>query len=503
MPLQDDRTPVFVGAAQWCGRDAESMEESPVSLMARVARSAAEDAGLRSSDLRRIDTVGIVDVLAWRPKNAANLLGSALAAHPAHEWVTAVGGESPLRLTNHVAGLIRSGESKIALLAGCNQVKTLRRARKLGTRLDWPMDGDAEPKRLGVDKAGTSPTEAAHGMMMPTDIYPIFENALRARRGVDLATHQRRLGELFAPFTQVAAGNPNAWFPKERSAAELSTASTSNRMIGFPYPKFLNAVLDTDQAAGVLMMSAGTARELGIPEDRWAWWWGGAHATEEAWFTSERPELARSPALAASIGAALERARTSPDEIDHFDLYSCFPVAVELACEVLGIAEQDPRGLTVTGGLPYHGGPGNNYALHGLAEMIDRVRNRAGSRGLVTGNGWYLTKHSATVVGSLPPRDAGDTGVPVGEAPLSGDGPAAVEVLDQAEGAATVDGYTVTYDRDGPVRGIIVGRLDSGPRFVANTATDRRVLESMTQSEVVGRSGRVRHTDGVNLFELE
>ncbi|MFB2351399.1 hypothetical protein, partial [Priestia megaterium] len=79
-------------------------------------------------------------------------------------------------------------------------------------------------------------------------------------------------------------------------------------------------------------------------------------------------------------------------EIGHFDLYSCFPVAVEIGAEELGLALDDHRGLTVTGGLPYAGGPGNNYAMHSIAVMMRRLRSAREDYGLVTANGWFLTK---------------------------------------------------------------------------------------------------------------
>jgi acetyl-CoA C-acetyltransferase len=155
-------------------------------------------------------------------------------------------------------------------------------------------------------------------------------------------------------------------------------------MIAFPYTKYMNAVLETDQAAAVLVTSAAAARELGVPEDRQVHWWGGAHGQEQAWFPSERPDFAACPALGRTARAALAEAGTEPDALACFDFYSCFPVAVELACEALGLAEDDPRGVTLTGGLPYAGGPGNNYTLHGIATMMDRLRERPGAFGLVT-----------------------------------------------------------------------------------------------------------------------
>ena len=153
-------------------------------------------------------------------------------------------------------------------------------------------------------------------------------------------------------FTRVAAQNPHAWFPTERSAEEIAEPGPRNRMVAFPYPKYMNSVIETDQAAAVWITSAAVARRMGVPPSRWVYYWGGANAAERAWFPSERPDFAECPALAAAAQGALARAGVTLDAVDWVDFYSCFPVAVEMACEMLGVDEADPRGLTVTGGLP-------------------------------------------------------------------------------------------------------------------------------------------------------
>ncbi len=366
-------------------------------------------------------------------------------------------------------------------------------------KLDWPKGGEGEPEFFGDKAWGSSDIERRHGLDMPMSMYPSIENALRAKRGISADEHRRRLGELFAPFTEVAAHNPYARFPVARSADEIARVTPQNRMVSYPYTKYMNAVLETDQAAGVLLMSTGRARSLGIPEDRWLYWWGGANVDEKAWFVSERPDIADSPAMRACAQRTLGDAGVSIDDIDLLDFYSCFPVAVEMACEAYGVAERDPRGHTVTGGLPYAGGPGSNYPMHSLATLAAKLRQESGSKGLVTGNGWYLTKHAASVWGREPGGRALHS-----EPPVRVDEQAAlrpIEVVERAEGSATVDTFTVRYDREGaPSRGIVIGRTADGRRFVANTPSDRATLEDLVASDMVGRSGDVRTEGDMNLF---
>ena len=309
------------------------------------------------------------------------------------------------------------------------------------------------------------------------------------------------MGALFEPFTAVAAANPYAWFPTHRSAEELTTVAPSNRMIGFPYPKYLNAVLAIDQAAAILITSVEAARELGVPEDRWVHYRGGNDAVEEAWWASERPDFAAAPAMADSTLGALANARIGIDEVGHIDFYSCFPVAVEMACEMLGLPHDDPRGFTVTGGLPYAGGPARAYTLHSLATMADVLREDASSVGLVTGNGWYLTKHAASVWSSEASADDKLPATSRSEQMEHERVRTPVPITEQASGRGEVETYTVIYGRDGsPERGIVIGRQEDGRRFIANTPTDDDVIVQFTEQEGVGLTGTTSHGDGLNRF---
>ncbi len=497
--MTEDRRPVLVGAAQLVQRDVDLAEVlSPLDMLERVALGAAEDAGAGRRLLDELDTVALVDGVGWRPKNAPRLLAERLGVKPRREWLAAVGGETPLLLVNRLARFIGSGEVRAALVAGAHNVRSLRRAQKARVKLEQPSGSGPDAERIGVNRRGSSVDEVEYGLSMPTDVYPIFENALRAHRGLDLDAHRLRVARLMSRFSEVAAANPYAWFPVARSAEEIAEVSPENRMVTYPYTKYMNAVMETDQAAAVILLSAEAARELGIPDDRQVHWRGGAEAVEEIWFPSERESFCESPAMQAAAMGALEEAGVEVGDVARFDFYSCFPVAVEVACAGLGLAEDDPRGFTVTGGLPYAGGPGNNYTLHSLATMVARVREEPGASGLVTGNGWYLTKHSATVVASAPgqglPAPAGPVAVPRV--------PDAAASTEPTTGPAHLETYAVNYDRDGaPVRGIVIGRTREGRRFVANTPDDRRLLEDFVAREEVGREGRLRAEDGRNVFD--
>jgi acetyl-CoA C-acetyltransferase len=496
-------SPVVVGAAQLTQRDIELAHSlNPLAMLTRVAQQAAADAGGGAKLLESLDTICLVDAVGWHPDNAPSLLAEALGARATSFIAAPIGGETGLSLLNTAAKRIASGQSRAAFVGGVHLLKTLRAAIKTRTRLPWPKGGRGELQMTSDPRPGETELERRHGLEQPTEFYPLFENVLRARRRRGLQQHRAALGELFSPMTRIAAANPYAWFPVERSAQELTTVSATNRMIAYPYTKFLNSVLDTDQAAGVILMSSEAASAAGLSRDRWMYWLGGAYAEEKSWFVSERADVSRSVALEACASRTFEATGRTIGEINYLDFYSCFPVAVELACEAYGIAESDPRGVTITGGLPYAGGPGSNYTTHAVAAMLERLRARPGGVGLCTGNGWYLTKHASAMFGSEPrppgqPREATEQSAPpkaVGEAPLK-------LAVPDATGRGQVEAYTVLYDREGaPRRGILLGRLESGERFVANTPDDRALLEALVERELCGAKGKVECRDGIGRF---
>ena len=268
-------------------------------------------------------------------------------------------------------------------------------------------------------------------------------------------------------------------------------------MIGFPYTKYLNAVISTDQAGAYVMTSVGKARELGIPEDRWVYWWGGHHAGEEAWHVTTRPNFAECPSMKDSSLGALDQAGVGTDAIALFDFYSCFPIAVRMACAMLGIDELDPRPFTVTGGLPYGGGPGSAYTMNSLAAMVERLREADGTIGLVTGNGYILTKHAAAVLSAHPKQGGWDR--PDGPPPSTTMDTAPRALHESPTGEGTIEAYTVMHDRAGqPTLGFICGHLNGngtkGQRFLAHTPQDPDLLHDLLASEAIGRTGDV-HCD--------
>ncbi|MET3667438.1 acetyl-CoA acetyltransferase [Caulobacter sp. 1776] len=509
--MRDD-TPVLIGAGQFTYRGETANSPSPLELLKVAAERAALDAGLKGAVLADLDALAVVAFSIDAPGGLSKLplprladppasLARAVSAAPRWNVYTETGGNSPQQAVNIVCERIAHGESDLALVAGAEFLGSLMKRLKGGLGFDgWGDDLDSTPKRIGDPRPGVTPQEATHGLGYPVNTYPLFENALRARDGRSIEDHQRQLGQLFAPFTRIAAANPYAWFPIARSAEDLVTVTDRNRMVGFPYPKYLNAIMEVDQSAAVLIASVRKARELGVPEDRWVFLHGCADASD-LWYPLERQDYHSSPAMRLTGERALTMAGIGLEDLDLIDLYSCFPSAVRIGAEELGLALDDPRGLTVTGGLPYFGGPGNNYALHAIAEMVARLRERPDAYGLSTANGWFLTKQSVGIYSTKPIEGKWEREPPsVIQAKI--DALPHPEIVERPGGRATIETYTVVHGREGARMGIVIGRDDQGRRFVAQTPDDPAVLQDLESREGVGRVGSVGpHPDGVrNLF---
>jgi len=315
-------------------------------------------------------------------------------------------------------------------------------------------------------------------------VYPMFETALRARRSESFADHQVRTSELWARFSEVASTNPYAWVREPKSAEEIRTPSPSNRMIGLPYPKLMNSNNDVDMSAALIMCSVEKARELGVPEERWVFIHAGADAHDTD-FVSNRADFHSSPAIRTAGRAAMNLARKDADDFAFVDLYSCFPSAVQIGAEELGFGTD--RDLTVTGGLCFAGGPWNNYVMHSIATMVERVREEPGAWGLVSANGGYVTKHSFGIYSTTPPAEDFRVAHPQDEI----DAMPRRELADDFQGEAEVEGYTVMHDRDGVPEIAFASCLLPDGRRTWGVGRDRGVAAMLAEGEWVGQKVRV------------
>lgn len=503
---------VIVGAGQLRRKpgldfpDAEWEPQEPVAVVAEALRRAAADAG-RPSLIEEADAIGWVPAISWGYEDAPASLARALGRErPRVGWACAPGGDGGVQVLNDAANRIAEGEVKIALLGGCEVLSSRRRARAQGIDLEktWTPGGSSLRFVGGDAMRFSNELERRHGVVNPVSAYPFLENALRAAAGRTIDAHQAFLGRLYERFAAVASENPYSWFPGPRTAADIATVDAKNRWIGFPYPKNMNAIMEVDQAAALVVTAESEADRLGIPPAQRTTFLGGGRALD-GWSVSERAFLDRSPAYAAAARETQRHAALEPADVDLFDFYSCFPCVVEFALQALDLSPDDPRGFTQTGGLAQHGGPGNAYSLHALANVSWALRRRPATVAWVSALGMTATKHAVCALSNDPARISASDGraTAVELPPSEKNGPT---LVDRPRGRARVESYTVLFDRASrPERSIFLLRLEDGRRSLALGSCTAAEVASLVTREGVGRLGTVTPGEGEvsNRFALD
>ncbi len=505
----DPRTPVVVGVGQFTERidDPGYRGMSSVELASAAASAALADTGTDESAVAAvIDTVVGIRQFEISSRGPAPLGSSTnyprsvchrIGASPARAVLEPIGGQGPQHAVTEFAAAIAAGDADVVLVIGSENGSTLRYFAKRADKPDHSetVPGQLEDRGFGYEGLFTKYT-VSHGMHGAPAQYGLLENARRGRVGQGVAEYRRAMAELFAPMSAVAARNPFATSRVERIVDEILTVDADNRMICDPYPRLLVARDQVNQGCAVLLMSVDRARKLGVPEGKWVYLRGHADMVDQPFL--DREDLSYNSASTLAVQEAIRVAGVGIDGISTFDLYSCFPVPVFNFCDGTGLATDDPRGVTLTGGLPYFGGPGNSYSLHGIAETVSRMRSSPGAFGLVTANGGIMNKYSVGIYSTEPAEWAPDGSAEL-RAEVAARRPA--PVTEQADGPAIVETYTVRYDW--PVRtGIVVGRLAAdGNRFLAMTE-DPDLVGLLSDGDPLGAEISVANTEQGNRASL-
>src|SRR5215218_8522527 len=411
--MVDPRTPVIVGIGQFTENfdDPGYRGMSAVELATDAVKAALSDTGADVDavaeavdavvGLRQFEISAGMPVLLGKSNNYPRSVMQRLGVQPARSVIEPVGGQGPQKLVTEFGNEIAAGTADVVMIIGSENGSTLRTFAKRDDKPDHSEHIDGQMEDRGHQLFDyISEYTIKHGLTGAPVQYGLLDNARRSRLGRSVADYQQDMAKLFVPMSKVAAKNPFSSSPVERSVDEVMTVTDDNRMICDPYPRLLVARDQVNQGAAVVMMSVDAARRLGVPEEKWVYVHGHSDLVEQPLL--DRVDLGVSPATVHAAREALRVAEIGVDDISTFDLYSCFPFPVFAMCEALGIDGDDPRGLTLTGGLPYFGGPGNSYSLHGIAETVSEMRSGRGKFGFVGANGGIMSKYSVGIYSTEP-----------------------------------------------------------------------------------------------------
>ena len=494
-----DNTPVIVGVGQVSERvgTPEYAERSPMTLAGAALAAAFADARASRKLAPALDTLAAIrqfEISGTRygapfghANNPPRAIARRVGANPARAILEIVGGHGPQRLLGELAAEIAAGRSNCAAIVGAEAISTVRALTLRGETRDWSETrrGTLEDRGYGHDGVYDA-TLIGHGAGAPIASYALAENVRRERLGLSLPDYRREIAELFAPFSRVAAANPHAAAPVERSVDELATPSERNRLVAEPYGRLVVARDQVNQGAAVVLASAREARRLGVPEERWVHIHAVADCAEPSLLS--RAELEQSPAAVSVISSALEVAAASWKNLDHVDLYSCFSIPVFNLLDSFALDRDDPRGWTLTGGLPFFGGAGNNYSAHAVAEAVARCRAAPGSVALVGANGGIMSKYAAGVYSTVPADWSARRWRSLPKVPP------AFAVLDVFDGEARAETFTIQPGKHGETA-TLVARVGDAARVCANSS-DQAVLAGLRAGPVSGRAVRIEEGEG-------
>lgn len=463
-----DNTPILVGAGQVVER--EVTDDSPMMLAAEAARRAVANAG-GTNVLAAIDTLAVTRLFAdsmgmppcpfGRSNNPPMSVARAIGATPAHCIYGLVGGNDPQSRVIEFAAAIARGERSVVLLAGAEAIRNQRNAERNGRVLDWNETFDEVEFPLedrGWGELFVTMQEVHNGLFAPMSYYALIEQARAFAAGCSTQQQRLLMARLLLSLNEVATTNPYAQFPLALSQEDILSADSLNHL----YTKRMVAQDSVNQGAALLLCSVAAARRLGIPREHWVFVHGLAEGADVN--LSEREDPGRSLMAEAVLERVLAMADKTINDISLIDLYSCFPCAVASSAEALGLPADGSRPLTLTGGLAYFGGPGNNYSMHALAEAVARLRESPESYALVATLGGFLSKHAVGIYSCQPSLldwANADTQLDRDMIPR--------KVIDESPEAGVVKSHVVNYQGGVPVQAIVIAETAEGSRFVANS----------------------------------
>ncbi|KAM3505323.1 hypothetical protein MY10362_003026 [Beauveria mimosiformis] len=443
-------TPIIIGVGDVRNKSSKPEDAiEPSKMMVGAIQNAIKDTGLDAGAQKQLlgdaDSLRIIPTWTWAYNDLLSTVANDLGIRPATKEMPTHGGNQPALQCDEAARAIANGQSKVAILTG----------------------GEAMASRAG----------ARHSVGLPIHVYPLYEIGRRAHLHHSAQQNNQESATMYASFDAIGSKNQYSWNfgEKPKSAEFIGSISKRNRIICDPYPLLMNAFNGVNLSAACILTSTEHADKLGIPKDKWVYILGGAGTHEKDNFSGLKKE-----------------------QIDVFDFYSCFPIVPKLACDHFGLSPTTPeKPISLLGGLTSFGGAGNNYSMHA------KLRSRKYNNGLILANGGMLTHQYVVCLSAQPRKDGKDY-------PLENPLPLVVQdpappFAEDATGPATIETYTIEYDRSGvPSLGLIVGKLKTGERFLANHGDDA-TLQRLAQRSVehIGEAGVVRKEDERNLFYFD
>lgn len=375
----------IAGAATFgCG---ETPGFTDMELLARAARGAVADAGLKMTDIDGLCTASASAVMWAMP------VVEYLGLNPRYIDGTMIGGSSFIAHLLPAMQAIRTGQCSAVLVCYGSAQRSSTFGRKEVVSLRRFLD--------------PQPYEHPYEPAMPVSAY-----ALAASRHMhEFGTTREQLADVAVAARAWAQLNPEAFMRDPLTRADV----LGSRMVADPL-SVRDCCLVTDGAGACVLVSAERARDL---PRKPVYVLGNATAVWNRQISSMR-DLTET-AASQSGREAFAMAGLTPRDMDVVQLYDAFTINTVLFLEDLGFCPKGEGGRFVEGGAIAPGGrlPVNTnggglscvhpgmYGIFALIEAVRQLRGDAGERqvagartAIAHGNGGMLSSQATAVLGT-------------------------------------------------------------------------------------------------------
>ena len=382
-------------------------------------------------------------------------------------------------LINEACLKIENGEINASIILGGEaRYKQLRsvieKKEYFETKLDENPDfyikakedlyGDGELEELGA---------------MAVGYYATMETAIRKNDDEKIEEHQNNIASMYEEFSKVASNNEDAWLDHPYSKKEILETSKKNKMLAYPYNKLHCTSWNVNQSAALIICSEELANKLEIDNKKRVYPISSSENNHMI-AIQQRPKLYESIGMiyaAKSVNKIMEKLDI---RLDAYDLYSCFPAAVKMFSKSLELGNEIPK--TITGSMPYAGGPLNSFVIHSTVKMIQKIRALEVRHGLVTGVSGMMTKQSFCVWGNEYQEqfvfDDVTEKAKLDESPI--------KLSNITEGEGEIIGYTVIEESENAQKAVLYLDDEKKHRKVVSSH-DKEFINLLLEKEWVGK----------------
>jgi acetyl-CoA C-acetyltransferase len=473
---------IGVSAIQQKG-DFENLDEALL-LMDQAVKEALSDSGNKSIK-DQIDEIRIPKGF-WRYRDPGKWIAKNNDFKKIPTTHVAKIGVLQQNLINEACLKIENGEINAAIILGgearYKQLRSIIEKKEYSeTKLDENPDfyikakedlyGDEELKELGA---------------MAVGYYASMETAIRKNDDETIEEHQNNIASMYEEFSKVASNNEDAWLDHPYSREEILVISKKNKMLAYPYNKLHCTSWNVNQSAALIICSEELANKLEIDNNKRVYPISSSENNHMI-AIQQRPKLFESLGMIYAAKSINKMMKKLDIRLDAYDLYSCFPAAVKMFSKSLELGSEIPK--TITGSMPYAGGPLNSFVIHSTVKMIQKIRALEVRHGLVTGVSGMMTKQSFCVWGKEYQKqfifDDVTERAKLDENP--------VELSNIAEGEGEIIGYTIIQGSDNAPKAVLYLDDEKKHRKVVSSL-DKNFINLLMEEEWVGK--KVKFKDG-------